>query len=129
MRLFRHTWGGALALALLAPAGLARDACAQQTGTVRGTVTDSASGRGIGSVQVAVQGTQRGAVTDDQGRYSIGGVAAGAATVNVQRLGFAPVRRTVTVGAGETVTLDVVLAAAEVAQGLERALDLGHSLL
>jgi TonB-linked SusC/RagA family outer membrane protein len=99
-------------------------AAAAQVGTIRGTVTDSATGRGVGSAQVIVPGTTRGTVTDDQGRYTLGGLPAGSTPVTVQRIGFAAAPRRVTVVAGETTTLDVVLRA--VATTLTEVVTIGY---
>ena len=48
---------------------LTRDAYAQQIGTVRGTVTDSASSRGIAGAQVTITGSTRGGLTNDAGEF------------------------------------------------------------
>jgi TonB-linked SusC/RagA family outer membrane protein len=118
---------GSLALAilavLLASFALPR-AAAAQVGTIRGTVTDSATGRGVGSARVTIPGTTRETVTDDQGRYTLGGLPAGSTPVSVQRIGFAAARHRVTVGPGETVTLDVVLRA--VATTLSEVVTIGY---
>jgi TonB-linked SusC/RagA family outer membrane protein len=97
---------------------------AAQTGVIRGTLTDSATGRGIGAAQVTIPGTTRGVVTDDQGRYTLGGLSAGSIAVSIQRIGFAAAQRRVTVGPGETVTLDVVLRA--VATTLNEVVTIGY---
>ena len=99
-------------------------AAAAQVGAIRGTVTDSATGRGVGSAQVIVPGTTRGTVTDEQGRYTLGGLPAGPTAVTVQRIGFAAAPRRVTVVAGETTTLDVVLRA--VATTLTEVVTIGY---
>ena len=96
----------ALLVALVAPASVAR---AQATGTIRGTVTDSASRRGVPGVQVTIAGTTRGAVTNDNGAYSLTAVPAGAVTIRAQRLGYSSQSRTVTVPAGDAVTADFEL--------------------
>jgi TonB-linked SusC/RagA family outer membrane protein len=94
-----------LALALVP----ARAAAQQQAGTVRGTVSDSATGRPIAGVQITIVGSTRSALTNESGVYSVRGVPAGAVTVRAQRLGYAPRDRRVTVGADETVTADLVV--------------------
>ncbi len=96
----------ALLVALVAPAGIAR---AQATGTIRGTVTDSTSQRGVPGVQVTVSGTTRGTVTNDLGVYTLTAVPAGAVTLRAQRLGYSSQSRSVTVVTGEAVTADFVL--------------------
>jgi hypothetical protein len=79
---------------------------------LRGTVTDSASGRGIGGAQVTVTGTTRGGLTNDAGAYTIRDVPVGTATVRAQRIGFAPADRQVTVTpAGVTADFALVASA------------------
>ena len=99
-----------LVAALLAATGFVSRASAQQTGTIRGTVTDSASGRGIGGAQVTVTGTTRGGLTNDAGAYIIRDVPVGTVTVRAQRIGFTPVDRQLTV-APAGVTADFALVA------------------
>ena len=101
MTLLRPRGSLALAILMLFAAFALPRVAAAQTGTIRGTVTDSATGRGVPAVQVTVAGTTRGTATDDQGRYSLGGIPAGSMVVNVQRIGFAAAQRRVTVGSGE----------------------------
>src|SRR5689334_20474556 len=100
-----------LCLIGLAASGSVRDAAAQQVGTVRGTVTDSASNHGVAGAQVTITGTTRGALTNDAGEYTIRGVPAGAATVRAQRIGFTPAERRVSVTPNETAVADFTLAA------------------
>jgi TonB-linked SusC/RagA family outer membrane protein len=76
--------GLAVTLTALSPS----QAAAQATGRITGTVTDSASGRSLSAVQVAVPGTRLGATTDEAGRFTISGVADGTYTLEVRRLGF-----------------------------------------
>ena len=98
-----------LFLALLAaPAGL----LAQGTGTVRGRITEAASGQPIASVQVRVDGTTLGALSGANGEYVISAVPAGARTVIARRIGYMEARRDVQVGAGETATADFTMGAA-----------------
>src|SRR5690348_15134939 len=80
---------------------------AQQAATIRGTVTDSVSGQPVTGAQVTIAGQPRG-VTNDRGTYS-STVASGAVTVRVQRIGFSPAERQVTVAAGDTVRVDFAL--------------------
>lgn len=105
----RSTLTGVLAgvAALVASAALARTAVAQQTGTIRGTVTDSAAHTPIPGAQVIVTGSTHGAVTSADGQYIIRDVPAGPVALSAQRIGFAPVQRRVTVVAGESVTVDL----------------------
>ncbi|HEU0053014.1 MAG TPA: carboxypeptidase-like regulatory domain-containing protein, partial [Longimicrobium sp.] len=89
----------AVALTVLwLPAG----AIAQQRSTVTGTVTENGTNRPIQGATVRVSGTALGTQTDEDGRYTIRGVAEGARQVEVNRVGYRPVTRSVTVAAGET---------------------------
>lgn len=99
----------ALAVAALLAPWLAGSAWAQQQGTVRGTVSDSSTGRPLAGVQVVVVGTARGAVTNDAGVYVLSAVPPGQVTLGTRRLGFDAAERTVSVTAGQTVTVDFSL--------------------
>src|SRR5579871_6034063 len=83
-------------------------------GDVVGTVTDSASGAPLPSVEVTVQ---HGAVviantsTDPFGRYIVHNVAAGSYTVAAHFIGFSPQSQPVTID-NATIRLDFKLASA-----------------
>jgi TonB-linked SusC/RagA family outer membrane protein len=93
----------ALAVLLALPS-----AALAQTGTVRGSVVDSASQRGIPGVLLAVTGTTRGAVTDEGGRFTIRNVPLSSTTVRAQRIGYAAQDRSLTF-TGDTATVTIVL--------------------
>ncbi|MEO7770793.1 MAG: carboxypeptidase regulatory-like domain-containing protein, partial [Gemmatimonadaceae bacterium] len=61
------------------------------------------------SAQVEIMGSSRRAVTNDAGVYIVRGVPVGSATVRVQRLGYQPSSRAVTVSANDEVVADFVL--------------------
>lgn len=82
------------------------------TGTITGRVSEAKTGMPVPSAQVSVVGTALGRQTDDSGRYTIIGVPAGTRTVNVRRLGYDPISRSVEVRDGETLTLDFALVGA-----------------
>ena len=65
---------------------------AQNTGRITGVVTDSASERPVGDVQVSVVGTRIGAMTDAQGRYTINGAPTGTRTIEARRIGYRATR-------------------------------------
>ena len=67
MRLVRFTRRTAFVAALVAAPWMAHDAAAQQSGTIRGTVNDSVTSRGVPAVQVTIAGSTRGTVTNEQG--------------------------------------------------------------
>ncbi len=100
-------------LAMLGVLLTAPGAHAQAVGRITGIVTDSATGRPIADVQVAVTGTRLGAVTDPAGRFVLANVPAGTQAIDARRIGFQPaVVRGVVVAAGGTVTVDIKLRAA-----------------
>ena len=83
-----------------------------QTGRITGIVTDSAQGFPVNGVTISIPGTNLGATTADNGRYTLGAVPPGTHTLELRRLGYAPVRRTgVVVTADQTTTVDFSVAA------------------
>jgi TonB-dependent starch-binding outer membrane protein SusC len=89
--------------ALLAPAS---SLAAQQSGAIRGRVTEAGSQRPVGDAAVTVVGTGSGALTNQNGEFTILNVAAGQRAVRVRRIGFNALEKPVTVNAGTTVQLD-----------------------
>ena len=94
---------------LFAPA-----AFAQQTGVISGTITDAADGRPLSGASVVLSqpgstGAFAGAASGADGRYRIDGVAPGGYTLSVRFIGFQEAQVPVTVAAGQTQTVDVVL--------------------
>ncbi len=86
---------------------------AQEGGRVTGIVTDSATARPLGDVQVSIAGTRLLAQTDASGRYTIVGVPAGVHAIDARRIGFQPIIvRNVTVPANGSVTVDIEMRAA-----------------
>jgi TonB-dependent starch-binding outer membrane protein SusC len=81
---------------------------AQTTGAVRGTIVQQ-GGVPVPNAQVAIAGTTLGALTNPAGAYQINAVPAGAQTVRVRVLGFAPADKAVTVVAGQTAVVDLAL--------------------
>jgi TonB-linked SusC/RagA family outer membrane protein len=102
----RVPWIAASLVALaLGPATLA----AQQTGTIVGTVIDAGSQRPLQSAQVFIPGTAVGALTNQSGRFLLLNVPAGPQTIRTVLIGYNQNDQTVTVGAGATVQLSIVL--------------------
>jgi hypothetical protein len=93
------TMGWVLGLVLLA----------QPTGAIHGIVVDTANGTGVGRVSVRLQSTGRTVVTDDGGRFELADVATGEHELYVSAVDFILVKRTVTVTAGATSDVTVVL--------------------
>lgn len=82
---------------------------AAQSGTVRGSVVDSASQRGIPGVSVTVSGSTRGTITDDAGRFTLHDVPSGSTTLRAKRIGYALEERTVSVNPSDTAAVSFVL--------------------
>jgi TonB-dependent starch-binding outer membrane protein SusC len=96
-----------------APAGA--QGPAGPTGSVAGTVVDSASQQPLSDVSVRIAGTTRGALTRNDGTFLIPGVPAGAQTVRFNRIGYGLQTRPVTVNAGSTVNVGSVALNAQAA--------------
>ena len=100
-RVFRGVGG---ALAVLASATLA-----QAQGTVSVRVTEARTARPILEAQVAIAGTTIGVLTNAEGRATLRGVPLGTQTVRVLRVGYAEVKQTVRVTAGEEATVEITM--------------------
>ena len=101
----RRVLGALAAVILIAATGLA----AQQVGTITGLVTDSRTGQPVVSVQIFIQGLDLGGLTQQNGRYLLQIVPAGTHELSVARIGYGTVTQQVTVGAGQTVTLNFAI--------------------
>jgi len=99
-------WKITLAACLAAPFA---QASAQGTtpgvAIIRGVISDSATQAPVVGAQVIALGTTRGAITDTAGAYVLR-VPPGTIAMRVQRLGYAPVTRTVTATLANDVTAD-----------------------
>jgi TonB-dependent SusC/RagA subfamily outer membrane receptor len=91
---------------LFAASGVAAQAA---TGSVAGRVTDTRSGLGLAGTAIEVEGTRLGAVTAADGRYRLAVVPVGSQVVVARRIGYASLRRTVTVTAGQQVSADFAM--------------------
>jgi TonB-dependent starch-binding outer membrane protein SusC len=78
------------------------------TGTVSGTVVDSASQQPLSDVSVRIVGTTRGVLTRNDGGFTLTAVSVGAQTLRFTRIGYGAQTRPVTVSAGETATVPPV---------------------
>ncbi len=85
------------------------DPDAAQGGTVTGRVTDAKTGKAIPNVSVFLAGTRWRATTGEDGAYRLTDVAAGTYTLAVSRIGYSKQSQSVTLGAGQDVTVDVAL--------------------
>jgi carboxypeptidase family protein len=83
------------------------------TGSIRGTVTDSAGAPLAGADVIARNvstGVQRSAATSQRGFFSLGGLAPARYELTVRRIGNAPAGRAVQLQVGQVLTLDFRLA-------------------
>ena len=113
----------ALGTALLAPRPLLASADTATTsarsaarpvppaGIVSGVVVDSATGRPLAAAQVRLVGASRAEATHDDGTFRFTNVPAGVQTIAVQRLGYAPVVRTIPVRDGDSTVLRIAMVA------------------
>ena len=92
-------------LLLLAPLS----AAAQSSGTLAGTVTDAEDGAPLPGVNVVLPALDRGAATGPNGQFSLRSVPAGTHTLEARFVGYATVRRTVTITDGATTRVDLTL--------------------
>ncbi|MGH2708546.1 MAG: carboxypeptidase regulatory-like domain-containing protein, partial [Actinomycetota bacterium] len=112
----RSRWGVLLVgLAMALPAG--RLAAQTSTGSIRGTVSDSAGAR-LSGVEVVARnvatGVQRTTTAGANGFYSLPGLTPAEYELVYRGIGFAPQGRRVQVQVGQVLTLDATLAASAV---------------
>ncbi len=107
-----------------------------RSGDIVGTVTDSATGKGIVGVIVSIVGTKLGTTTKDEGRYMLGKVPAGEHRINYKLFGYKFITRVVTVVEGKSTTMHVVMAptatqlsgVVTTATGLQRKVEVGNDI-
>jgi iron complex outermembrane receptor protein len=80
-----------------------------QRAVLVGTVLDDVRRVPLVGANVVVENTALGASTDAKGRFVIRGIPAGTWSIRVTMMGYAPVRRTVHLAAGEIARLEVFL--------------------
>lgn len=102
MRRVHCVFGALMAVLWLAPAS-----AEGQSATVQGRVTDAATQQPLTGVTIAVGGQV--GLTQSNGRYSITGVPAGTHTLRALTIGYGELTQSVTVAAGQTVTVDLAL--------------------
>ena len=86
-------------------------AIAQETGVIRGRVTD-ASGRALTDAQVSVVGTSLGTVSGASGEYTLVAVPSGSRLVQARRIGYARRMQSVDVPSGGDARIDFQLTVA-----------------
>ena len=98
----------ALLAALFASASAASPALAQ-TGVVQGQVVDASSMRPLSDAQVLIEGTGVGQLANSSGRFVLLNVPIGEHVLHVTLIGYDEAELSVTVAAGQTVTVEVLL--------------------
>lgn len=77
-----------------------------QTFSIKGRITDRASGEGLPGASVGLAGTAQGAVSDGAGSFAIKGVAPGTYTLKTSYIGYVAVEQRVTItNHDETITI------------------------
>ena len=98
-----------LAGAILAGAVPAHRAVAQQTGTITGTVTDAETGEPLVGAQINIPALGIGILSRAEGRFVLPGVPVGTHELQAQQIGHATVTMSVTVTAGETEFVEILM--------------------
>ena len=95
---------------LLALLVIAMPLISASTGSIKGHVTDAATGKSIVGVSVALQKTSLGASTDIKGNYKILKVPEGVYTLTATRIGYMPATiKKVKVKPGKTIAVNISL--------------------
>ena len=112
LNFIRNGLGAVLALAtlILAPPR----ALAAQGANVEGTITDAASGAPIIDAIVSVAGTRLQGVSNVRGYYRITGIPAGTVTLQVRRIGYRTLSRSLDLSDAQNVTADYAITASVV---------------
>ena len=105
-------------------------------GSIAGKITETRGAAPIAAVTVFVEGTNLGTTTRDDGTYRIAAVPAGVRTIVARRVGYTPVRRSVTITDGQLATVDFQLdavaasldAVVTTATGQQRRIELGNTV-
>ncbi len=82
----------------------------QQVQTIRGTIADQQSKKGLGSVSVSIPGTSLGGITDSSGTFVIYRVPVGRVAIQVSHIGYEPVQlQNIVVESGKETVLNLEL--------------------
>ena len=107
-----RNWRGRILSAAMAAVALLAAAApitAQNTGSIRGKVTDAVTARPLAGAQVFIPGTSKGTLTNATGDFLILTVDPGAHTLRVEMIGMGAQEKPVTVTAGGTAQVDFAL--------------------
>jgi TonB-dependent SusC/RagA subfamily outer membrane receptor len=116
---------------------LAPTAKSQQAyGSVTGLVTDAGTKLPVSDLRVMIVGTTIGTSTNAEGRYTLARVPAGQVSIRAIRVGYQQQVKPVDITAGQSATLDFVMAQAAVqlteivttATGEQRRVELGNAI-
>ncbi len=129
-----HSLSRALVASALCAMGGATAVWAQ--GTVTGRITDDATTQPLGEARVLVLGTTVGATSNQEGRYTLTGVRSGVVEIQVLRIGYVPLKKTVTVTSGASIVANFELTVTVVklqdvvttATGQQRKVELGNAI-
>ena len=98
---------GALALGAIPASSYAQQAAG--VGIIEGTVRQSGTNQPLEGAQVTISAAGLGAATNSRGVYRLVNVPAREVIVKVRMVGYSPGSKTLTVAAGQTVTVDFSL--------------------
>ena len=109
---------------------------AAQQATVTGHVTDAATSKPIQGVRLQLVQTGLVITARNDGQYSFGNLGGGSYEIRVVAVGYGPQKKSVTVAAGQSATLDFSLTVVPftleeivtTASGQQRRLELGHTI-
>ena len=101
-------WASIVTLFLLCFALTTTARAQNQTGSISGTLTDSASAV-LRGAQVSIPDKHMIISTDEQGRFFFSGLQPGDYTISVSYIGFEHMTKTVTVNSGESTTVSLQL--------------------
>ncbi len=79
-----------------------------QIGNIQGTITDE-NGIYVPGANVYIKSISKGGITDFDGRFTLVGIPAGDHTLTITYMGYADVEQQVSVTAGQTVSVGIVL--------------------
>ena len=85
-----------------------------QSGSIVGTVSDSATHAPVPAAQIQLVGTTRGTLSGEDGRFTVSAVTAGPIQIRVTRIGYGAKVRTVMVPANGADTVAIAMAATSV---------------
>jgi TonB-dependent SusC/RagA subfamily outer membrane receptor len=80
-----------------------------QTGSITGRVTNAATGSALESVSLFFPQLEMGTLGRADGRYMLANIPVGTHEIAVERIGYRPERRTITIAAGQELSLDFAL--------------------